>query len=133
MGVSVRYTTVKSLFCILGGITICVPLESPLFQYHIIFSSWISDLNFKFITEVVEQYIDPNTGIPITVEQLQAMYHHQQQPEVMYTEDGQPIQQVWPQQQVIIKIYHLYYQLPVFALREREREREREIYVHFYV
>lgn len=50
--------------------------------------------------EVVEQYIDPNTGIPITVEQLQAMYQHQQQPEVMYTEDGQPIQQVWPQQQV---------------------------------
>lgn len=55
---------------------------------------------FFHITEVVEQYIDPNTGIPITVEQLQAMYQHQQQPEVMYTEDGQPIQQVWPQQQV---------------------------------
>lgn len=58
-------------------------------------------MSFFFnITEVVEQYIDPNTGIPITVEQLQAMYQHQQQPEVMYTEDGQPIQQVWPQQQV---------------------------------
>lgn len=55
---------------------------------------------FFHITEVVEHYIDPNTGIPITVEQLQAMYQHQQQPEVMYTEDGQPIQQVWPQQQV---------------------------------
>ncbi|XP_062602613.1 microtubule-associated protein futsch-like [Saccostrea cucullata] len=55
--------------------------------------------------EVVEQYIDPNTGMPITVEQLQAMYQHQQQPEVMYTEDGQPIQQVWPQQQQVQQQY----------------------------
>lgn len=69
-------------------------LESMVYLHNVVMKF------FFHITEVVEHYIDPNTGIPITVEQLQAMYQHQQQPEVMYTEDGQPIQQVWPQQQV---------------------------------